>query len=85
MLDGLTLQLRRMQNPIDREAPALAQAWRAPPFWELYKPGQVIYVPLGVEEGLARGYAIYAVGRDKPLATVIERRPESSPTAPPEQ
>ncbi len=76
MLAGLALQLQRMQNPIDRGAPALAQAWRAPPFWELYQPGQVIYVPLGVEEGRARGYAIYGIGRDRPLATVLARRPE---------
>lgn len=85
MLAGLALQLKRMQNPIDRETPALAQAWREPPFWKLYKPGQVIYVPLRVEEGIARGYAIYAMGRDKPLATVLDRRPEAFFTAPTKQ
>jgi hypothetical protein len=85
MLAGLALQLQRMQNPIDREAPALAQAWRAPPFWELYKPGQVIYVPSGVKEGFADGYIIYGLGPKGPLATVIDRRPEALLTAPPGQ
>jgi hypothetical protein len=77
MLDYLIVSLRRIRNPFDRDVPAVAVAYRDPPFWGLYRPGQVVYVPLGVEAGSANGYAIYGMGAKGPMSTVLENRPEN--------
>lgn len=85
MLDFLTASLGRLQNPFDKRVSAVAVSRRDPPFWRSFKPGQVIYVPLGVKEGFAEGYVIYGLGPKGPLATVIDRRPEPLLQAPAEQ
>ncbi len=77
MLDYLIVSLRRIRNPFDRDVPAVAVAYHDPPFWGLYHPGQVIYVPLGVEVVSANGYAIYGMGAKGPISTVLENRPEN--------
>jgi hypothetical protein len=79
MLDFLSSSLQRLQNPFDKGVPAVAVSRRDPPFWGLFKKGQIIYVPLAVKDGCAAGYVIYGMGDKGPLATVLERRPETAP------
>ncbi len=75
MFEFIHITVKRIQNPFDHDVPAVAVSRRDPPFWQLFKPGQVIYVPLGIEEDKARGYAIYGVGQKGPLTTVLDNRP----------
>jgi hypothetical protein len=82
MMGTVSSQLRRLQNPFDRDLPAVAMSRRDPPRWESFKPGQVIYVPLGIVGDHAAGYVIYGLGSKGPLSTVFARRPEPFPPTP---
>jgi hypothetical protein len=42
-----------------------------PPDWKQVKAGQVIYVPLQVDHGRARGYIIYGMSKDWPINDVM--------------
>jgi type II secretory pathway pseudopilin PulG len=83
-LQYLSHTVRRLQNPFDARMPAVAVSRKDPPFWNLYKPGQVVYVPVGAEDGLASGYVIYGLGSNGPLGTVIDCRPENDDRDPKE-
>jgi len=63
--------LRQMSNPFDQRDPAFGESQTEPPDLQTFKPGQIIYVPLGVSEGRATGCAIYGVGKKGLLKEVL--------------
>jgi len=63
--------LGRLRNPLDKDSQAWAVSYRDPPFWKLYRPGQVVYVPLDIREGRATAFAIYGVGPSGLIKTVL--------------
>ena len=70
-LEYIAMAARRMRDPFDQLAPAVIVSPTDPPDWKQVKPGQVIYVPLAVENNRARSYIIYGMGKDWPLTDVM--------------
>ncbi|HTY08751.1 MAG TPA: zinc ribbon domain-containing protein [Candidatus Edwardsbacteria bacterium] len=70
-LEYLAMTVRRLRDPFDPLAPAVIVSPADPPDWKQVKPGQVIYVPLQVENGRARSYIIYGIGKSWPINDVM--------------
>jgi len=67
----IAMTARRLHDPFDPLAPTVAVSMTDPPDWKAIKPGQVVYVPLQVENNKARGYVIYGMSKDWPLGDVM--------------
>jgi type II secretory pathway pseudopilin PulG len=70
-LNYIASVVRRLSNPFDQRDPAFGESQTEPPDLKAFKPGQIIYVPLGVSEGRATGCAIYGVGKKGLLKEVL--------------
>ena len=70
-LDYIVSVARQLRNPFNQLDPVVGESEFDPPEWKAFKPGQVIYVPLDISEGRARGCAIYGVGKKELLKEVL--------------
>ncbi len=70
-LEYVALTARKLRDPFDPLVTAVAVSPADPPDWKQLKPGQVVYVPLQVENNRARSYIIYGISKDWPLADVM--------------
>jgi hypothetical protein len=63
---------QNFKNPFDSTIPAVIISFTDPPDWSIVRPGQVVYVPLQIEEGGARTYKIYGKGRRRALDLILK-------------
>jgi hypothetical protein len=70
-IEYLAMTARRMRDPFDPLVPAVIVSLTDPPDWKQVKTGQIIYVPLQVDHGRARGYIIYGMSKDWPINDVM--------------